>query len=165
MLDTSAVKDMKLTELLKPKYVELNLTAQDKPKLLAEMVDLIAKSGKIKNKRALYTALIEREGLGSTAIGGGIAIPHAKVDAVKEPILAFGRAPAGVDFNSLDGERTYIFFMLISPKEEVGFHLKVLARISHLVKDKFMVGLLRKAKNKEEIIKIAHNIEKTLHQN
>ena len=138
----------------------MNLVGKEKAKLISELVNLIAKSGRIKNKKALLDGLIERENMGSTAIGNGAAIPHAKIDGLSEPILAFARSLEGVDFNSLDGEKTYIFFILISAKEEVGSHLKILAKISHLIKDKFYINLFRKAKSKEEILKLVSAAEK-----
>ncbi len=133
-------KEIALSQLYKTKYIALDLVATEKPDIIAELVALVAQSGKIKNKKALTAALVERESLGSTAIGNGAAIPHAKIDAVKETLLVFGRSRDGVDFNSLDGEKTYIFFMLLSPKEDVGAHLKILAKISHLIKDRFTLG-------------------------
>lgn len=156
------VKDVSISVILKQKYVSLNIENTEKDKVIAELVDVVASSGKVKNKKALLSALLERERLGSTGIGFGVAIPHTKVDVVKEPILAFGRSQAGVDFNSLDGSPTYLFFMMISPKEEVGRHLKILAKISHIVKDKFTVGLLRKAKTQGDIIKVLEDAEKHL---
>lgn len=158
------VKDVSISDILKQKYVSLNLESTEKDKLLAEMVDVVAGSGKVKNKKALLTAVLEREKLGSTGIGHGVGIPHSKVDAVKEPILAFGRSHTGIDFNSLDGEPTYVFFMLISPKEEVGRHLKILAKISHIIKDKFTVSQLKKAKTASEIVKIVEESEKHLNR-
>jgi len=157
-----ATDEVRLSELLKTKCIDLDLKGKDKPRIIAELAELLVKSGKAKNKKALTDRLIERENLGSTAIGNGVAIPHAKIEAVKEPTLAFGRSSEGVDFNSLDGEKTYIFFMLVSAKEDVGAHLKILAKISHLIKDKFTVGRFRKAKNKEEVLKIISDIEKHL---
>lgn len=158
-MDASESKDIKLSNLLKDKYIELNLKEKDKLKLIAELVNLICNSGKVKNKKALFDAIVEREKLGSTAIGNGVAIPHAKIEGVIKPILVFGRSPEGIDFNSLDGEKTYIFFMLISSKIDVGSHLKILAKISHLIKDKFTIGLLKKASNKNEILGIISDLE------
>jgi PTS system nitrogen regulatory IIA component len=157
-------KDVSISNILKQKYVALNLESSEKENILAELVDVAASSGKVKNKKALLTALLEREKLGSTGIGNGVGIPHTKVDGAKEPILVFGRAQQGVDFNSLDGGLTYIFFVLISPKEEVGRHLKILARLSHIIKDKFTVGQLRKAKTQAEVLKIVEDAEKHLNR-
>jgi fructose-specific phosphotransferase system IIA component len=155
-------KDIALSGLLKQKYIRLNIESREKDKLLAEMAALICSSGKVKNKKALLSALLERETLGSTGIGSGVAIPHAKIDGVKEPMLAFGRSSEGVDFNSLDGEMAYLFFVLISPKEEVGKHLKILAKISHIIKDKFTVGQLKKTKSAADVLKILSAAEEHL---
>ena len=158
-VDSAAIK---LSSLLKENLIELKLEGKDKAEIIDELVNIISKSGKVKNKKALTSALTEREKLGSTAIGNGVAVPHTKIDEIKHTVLAFGRSSGGVDFNSLDGEKTHLFFMLISPKEAIGAHLKVLAKISHLIKDRFMVGLFKKANSKKEILSIIANLEKSL---
>ena len=152
--------DIKLPDLLKEKYIELDLKEKEKTKLIAELVDIVAKPSRIKDGKTLFKAILEREKLGSTAIGNGIAMPHAKIKGVKKPLLILGRSAEGVDFNSLDGEKTYLFFMLISAQEEVGLHLKILAKISHLVKDKFVVERLKKIKDKHEIFEIISGFER-----
>lgn len=153
-------KDIRLSNLLKEKFINLELKEDDKRKLIAELVEFIGKSGKLKDKKVFLKAILEREKLGSTGIGGGIAIPHAKSKGVGDFILAFARKDNGIDFGALDGERTHLFFVLASPKDEVGNHLKLLAEISRLVKDKFIVGLLMKAKTKKEALKIISDAEK-----
>jgi PTS system nitrogen regulatory IIA component len=95
-----------------------------------------------------------RESLGSTGIGQGIGIPHGKSDCVKKLIAAFGLSQKGIDFNSLDGEPTYIFFLLVAPQDSAGPHLKALARISRLLKDKYFREALRQCKSSKDIIKI-----------
>lgn len=157
-MDKTKVKDIKICELLKDKYIELNLKEKDKIKLIAELVDLIGKSRKI--KEGILKAIVEREKLGSTAIGNGVAIPHVKIKEVKKPLLILGRSAEGVDFDSLDGQKTYLFFMLISPQEEVGLHLKILAKISHLVRDKFNVERLKNIKDKKELFAIISDFER-----
>ncbi|MDP3790959.1 MAG: PTS sugar transporter subunit IIA [Candidatus Omnitrophota bacterium] len=152
---------IKLSSLLKESSIELELEGKNKSQVIAELVNMACKAGRIKNKKALADALTEREKLGSTAIGNGVAVPHAKIDGVKQAVLTFGRSSEGIDFNSLDGEKTYLFFMLISPKEDIGAHLKILAKISHLIKDRFMVGLFRKAKSKKEALLIISSLEKS----
>ena len=153
-------RDIKLPDLLKEKYIELDLKEKEKTKLIAELVDIVANPSRIKDGKALFKAILEREKLGSTAIGNGVAIPHAEIKGVKRPLLILGRSAEGVDFDSLDGEKTYLFFMLISPQEEVGLHLKILAKISHLVRDKFNVERLKKVKDKQEIFKIISSFER-----
>ena len=145
---------MGLSGLIKEKYIKLDLKETNKKKLLTQLVDFIAKSGRLKDKKAFLGALLKREKLGSTGIGNGVAIPHAKSERVHDFILAFARQDEGVDFGALDGEKTYLFFLLASPLEDVGNHLKILADISRLVKDKFIVENLKKAKNKKDILKI-----------
>jgi fructose-specific phosphotransferase system IIA component len=153
--------NVKLSGLLKESSIELELEGKDKAGIISELVDVLCRAGSIRNKKAVSEALGEREKMGSTAIGNGVAVPHTKIDGVKQPVLVFGRSSGGVDFNSLDGEKTYLFFMLISPKEDIGAHLKILAKISHLIKDRFMVGLFRKAKTKKEALAIISNLEKS----
>jgi PTS system nitrogen regulatory IIA component len=152
--------DIKLPDLLKEKYIELDLKEKEKTKLIAELVDIVVKSSRIKGGESLFKAILEREKLGSTAIGNGVAIPHAKIRGIKRPLLILGKSSEGVNFDSLDGEKTYLFFMLISPQEEVGLHLKILAKISHLVRDKFIVERLKKIKDKHEIFEIISGFER-----
>jgi fructose-specific phosphotransferase system IIA component len=156
----TTVRDCKLSSLLKEKLIKLDFNEKDKKKILTQMVDVLASSGKIKDKKAYLAAILKREKLGSTGIGNGVAIPHSKTDGVSEFVLAFGRQSSGIDFGALDGEKTYLFFMLASPEENVGGHLKFLAEISRLVKDKFIVDRLRAAQDKKEIIKVIETFEK-----
>jgi fructose-specific phosphotransferase system IIA component len=157
-VDSASVK---LSALLKESSIELDLKGKNKSEIIAELVEVASRAGGVKNKKAMADAIADREKMGSTAIGNGVAVPHTKIDGVKQPLLIFGRLSDGVDFNSLDGEKTCLFFMLISPKEDIGAHLKILAKISHLIKDRFMVGLFRKAKSKKEILSIITNLEKS----
>lgn len=156
--------NVKLSGLLKDSSIELSLEGKNKLEILGELADLVCKTGRMRNKKVLTDALAEREKLGSTAIGNGVAVPHTKIDGIKQTILVFGRSEAGVDFNALDGEKTHLFFMLISPKEDIGAHLKILAKISHLIKDRFMVSLFRKAKSKKEVLSIIATLEKSLNR-
>jgi fructose-specific phosphotransferase system IIA component len=157
-MSAQRASEITLSRLLKEKFVNLELQGNDKSEVITELVDLVAKSGKIQNKKACARSVLEREKLGSTGIGNGVAIPHARSKSVRDFILAFARKDDGIDFGALDGEKTYLFFTLASPEDEVGGHLKILAEISRLVKDKFIVDLLRRAKNKKEILKIVSGI-------
>lgn len=154
------IKEIRISELLKEKYIELGLKEKDKAGLIAKLVDLINKSGNLKSKKVFFEAVLERERLGSTGIGGGIAIPHAKSQGVSDFILAFARQDAGINFGSLDGERTFLFFIVASPESDVGGHLKVLSAISRLVKDRATVELLKRAKDKKAVLKIISDMEK-----
>ena len=152
--------DIRLSSLLKEKYVELDLKEKDKKKVLAELVGFITAKGKIKDKKDILSSLIKREKLGSTGIGNGVAIPHTRSAKVKDFILAFGRQANGIDFGALDGEKTYLFFVLISPEANIGGHLKILAEVSRLVKDKFIVDRLKAAQDKKEILKVISTYER-----
>jgi nitrogen PTS system EIIA component len=99
------------------------------------------------DRARLVHALEDRERLNSTALGDGIAIPHGKLPGIRQVVAAFGRSPAGVDFNSLDGKPTHLFFLLVAPEDSAGAHLKALARISRLLKDESFRTRLISARN------------------
>ncbi|MEE8359923.1 MAG: PTS sugar transporter subunit IIA [Candidatus Omnitrophota bacterium] len=145
---------MKIMDFLNTEAVSANLKSTGKKEIIEELADLLAKTGEIKNKSELVSILMSRETLGSTGIGQGIGIPHGKSRGVKKLIAAFGLSRQGVDFHSLDGELTYIFFLLVAPEESAGPHLKALARISRLLKDKYFRDTLIKAASEKDIIKI-----------
>ena len=146
---------MKIAEFLSAKAITTDLKSNKKEDVIKELVDVLIEAGEVeKDKRAeLIEALMARESLGSTAIGQGVAIPHAKSEYVKELIAAFGISKKGVDFDSLDGEMVYIFFLLLAPQDSAGPHLKALARISRLLKDKYFRDNLRAASDGNVVIK------------
>jgi nitrogen PTS system EIIA component len=125
---------MLLTDLLKKETIIPQLKGRHKKEVLEELCAAVAdQKGLPKDK--LLEVLLEREKLGSTGIGEGIAIPHGKSTMLKELIVACGRSEEGVDFESMDGQPTYVFFLLIAPDNTSGVHLKALAKISRLLKD------------------------------
>lgn len=154
---------MKIMDFLNEKAVSANLKAQDKEGAIRELVDLLYKAGSIKDKEDLTNTLLAREALGSTGIGQGIGIPHGKSTKVKDLVAAFGLSRRGVNFDSLDGEPVYIFFLLVAPEESAGPHLKALARISRLLKDKYFRDLLKDAKDEKAIIKIIQDEDEKKH--
>jgi len=147
---------MKISEFLNKKAVKVDLEAKDKKSVISDMVDLIASSGEIKSKEKdeIVKVLMDRELLGSTGIGQGIGIPHAKSKIIKHLTGAVAISKKGVDFDSLDGELAHIFFLLLAPQGSAGPHLKALARISRLLKDKYFRDLLKNATNEKELINI-----------
>jgi len=153
-------QDVKISSLLKKKAILLDLQQKTKKEIIHELVDLLAESKHLKDKKTFFSLILKREKLGSTGIGNGLAIPHAKSDTVDDFCIAFGRQNAGVDFGALDGEKTYLFFLIASPADNVGGHLKILADISHFVKDKFIIDCLRKAKDADEVLNIISRYEK-----
>lgn len=159
-MSSSKGSEICLSNFLKEKYINLDLKGNTKKDIIIELVELIAASGKLKDKKAFVATILKREKLGSTGIGNGVGIPHGKSKKVHDFILAFGRKNGGIDFGALDGERTYLFFMLASPEENVGGHLKLLSEISRTVKDKFIVDRLKAAVNKKDILKIISMYQK-----
>ena len=147
---------MNIADLLSEKAITVDIKATEKDEVISNLVDLLVDSGAVKktDKKAVLDKLTEREMLGSTGIGKGIGIPHAKIPKIKKMVAAFGLSKDGVDFKSLDGESTYIFFLLIAPGETPGPHLKALAKISRLLDDKFVRERLRSASSNKEILKI-----------
>ena len=145
---------MKIMDFLNEEAISVDLQATDKTGVVRELVRLLKKTGGVKNEEEMAKTIMERESLGSTGIGQGVAIPHGKSNSVKEMTAAFGLSRKGVDFESLDGEPVYIFFMLVAPEDSAGPHLKALARISRLLKDKFFRDTLRGAKDVKELAKI-----------
>ena len=147
---------MDIVDLLTKDSISTKLNSSDKNGIISELTDLLVSSGGIKKteKNEIIKRLKERESLGSTGIGKGVAIPHAKSLKVKKLIAAFGISKKGIDFKSLDGEPSYIFFLLIAPGETPGPHLKALAKISRLLDDKFVRDKLRTAKDSQDFLKI-----------
>lgn len=134
---------MKILEILPEDGVLADLRGRTKEDVIRELASVIAERHREIDREALVDVLLEREKLGSTAIGEGIAIPHGKLQGLSGVVAAFGRSPEGVDFDSLDGDPTRIFFLLVAPEDSSGAHLKALARISRLLRnEKFRQRLL-----------------------
>ena len=145
---------MKIVDFLNEKAVTANIKASSKEGVIRELVDLLAKAEGIKNKEELIKILLNRETLGSTGIGQGVGIPHGKTNTAKKLVAAFGICHAGVNFDALDGEPVFIFFLLVAPEDSAGPHLKALARISRLLKDKFFRESLISLTEEKAILKL-----------
>jgi PTS system nitrogen regulatory IIA component len=145
---------MKMTDMLREEFILAELKAKNKRDVLAELADVLAsKTGNVTSDVMLH-ALIEREKLGSTGIGDGIAIPHGKIAGLEEMAVAFGRSRHGIDFESMDGKPGHLFFLLMAPENSAGQHLKVLARISRMLKDAVFRKNLMEAKGHEDLVRI-----------
>jgi len=156
---------MQIIEFLSKKAIITDIKSTKKEDVIKELVDVLINAGDIgkRYRNKLIDALMNRESLGSTAIGQGIAIPHAKSECVDKLVAAFGLSKKGVDFDSLDGELAYIFFLLVAPQDSAGPHLKALARISRLLKDKYFRDTLRSCTDEKAVIKtITEEDEKKL---
>lgn len=126
---------MKIVDLIQRELIVPTLHAKAKRELLDELAGHIAERSTRVDRATLSRVLAERELLASTAIGEGVAIPHGKLSSVTEITACLARAPSGVDFDSMDGQPTYLFFVLVAPESSTGAHLKALARISRVFKD------------------------------
>lgn len=150
---------MRITELLKKESIELGATLHSKEEAIDKLVGLMEAGGRIKDKAGYKAGILAREGLGSTAIGDGIAIPHAKVEAVKEPGLAAVTVPAGVDYEALDGSLANLIFMIAAPADGADVHLEALANLSMLLMNPGFKESLLAAKTKEEFLDIIDKAE------
>jgi PTS system nitrogen regulatory IIA component len=134
---------MKIAEFLSPQAVIPALSARTKPELLRELATALVKLHPSVKVDRMVEVLMEREKLGSTGIGEGVAIPHGKLQGLPRLLAVFGVAKGGVDFEAIDGKPTELFFALVAPENSAGVHLKALARISRLFKSqKFRDAIL-----------------------
>jgi nitrogen PTS system EIIA component len=157
---------MKITEFVSAKSISADLKSHSKEEVIAELVGILIESGDLekKHKSKVIEVLMAREALGSTAIGQGIAIPHGKCDCVKKLIGCLAISKKGINFDSLDGDPAFIFFLLLAPVDSAGPHLKALARISRLLKDKFIRDSLKSAHDETIILKIVEQEDGRLAQ-
>lgn len=135
---------MNIQDMLKKEFIIENLKSKTKKEVLVELSDVFLHGDTGIDRDTLIEVLLEREKLGSTGIGDGIAIPHGKLAGLEKLIVSFGKSVTGVDFDSLDGKPVHIFFLLLAPESSAGQHLKALARISRMLKDvSFRESLVR----------------------
>lgn len=144
---------MKISDILKLDAIIADLKANNKPEVIEELSNSVSPVAGAQ-AQDVASVLMERENLSSTGIGGGIAIPHGKLDTVKSIAVGFGRSVKGIDFDSLDNRPVHLFFLLLTPEHSTGGHLKVLAQISKRLKmDQFKERLLS-AESTEQIYQI-----------
>ncbi|MDP0488596.1 MAG: PTS sugar transporter subunit IIA [Fusobacterium sp. JB021] len=144
---------VKITDYMSEDLIKLDLESKTKENVLNELSELMIKSSNIKDKNIIKKALTEREELGSTGIGKGIAIPHAKTSGASKLTVAFGLSKHKIDFDSMDGEGVNIFFVFASPIEDSKIYLKVLARISRLIRSESFRNKLANCKDSASVIK------------
>lgn len=144
---------MKIVDLIHRDSIIPKLQGKSKPKIIQELAHNLAMQRADLSEEEISRVLLEREELASTAIGEGVAIPHGKLAKVNEIVACLGRVRGGVDFDSMDGEPTHLFFVLIAPETSTGAHLKALARISRLFKDSEFRSRLLAAEDADEMYK------------
>ena len=159
---------MNIMSFLDERAVSVDLKSQNhngKEGVIRELVGLLLSAGAVKERDVskLVQILLKRESLGSTGIGQGVAIPHGKSDCVSTLVAAFGISRTGVNFDSLDGEPVSLFFLLVAPEDSAGPHLKALARISRLLKDKHFRESLKASKDEKTLIKILREEDERRH--
>lgn len=144
---------MKFSDFVKTDSIRADLSAGDKEGVIRELVSCLVSSGQLKSDEQdnIVEAILKREKLGSTGIGRGIAVPHTKHASVDQPVGTVGVSVNGVDFESLDGEKVQLFFMLISPPDRPGDHLKALENISKQLQDDTFCRFLKQSKSAEDI--------------
>ncbi|WML53749.1 fructose-specific PTS transporter subunit EIIC [Neobacillus sp. PS3-12] len=148
---------MKITELLTKKTILLNIEGNQKESAIDQLVEILYTAGKISNQEEYKAAILKREEQSITEIGEGIAIPHAKVAAVKEAAIAFGKSSAGVDYESLDGQPAHLFFMIAAPEGANNTHLEALARLSGMLMNEEVRKELLNATKADDVLSIIDN--------
>lgn len=142
---------MKILDILTEKSIISDLKGRSKKQVLEELIDALLENKPQLDRERLLSVLLERERLGSTGIGDGIAIPHGKLKDLDQLVLSFGRSGQGVDFESMDGKPVHLFFLLVAPESCAGIHLRALAKIARLLKNGSVRKKLASVDKREEI--------------
>ena len=151
---------MKISDLLKEKYILTEFKSKDKEEIINEMIDLFNDDERVTNLEEVRKCVLDREKIMSTGVGKGFAIPHGKTNSVNDIIAAFGKTNKPVEYNALDGKPVQLIFLMVGQEKLVGSHIKLLSRISRIMNnDEFRIKLLE-AKTKEEIFNAFENEEK-----
>lgn len=156
---------LKVFDLLSEDMVIFDLSLDKKEAVLKEMVGFIKQKNKLIKEKDLFERLLQRENLGSTAIGAGVAIPHCKLKSVKEPIVLLAISRNGVDFQSQDGNASFIFFLVASSAENPSLNLQILAAIAHLVrKAESLLDRILAAENIASILEVIREEENRINE-
>jgi len=145
-----------IRDLLQENLIIEELEADDKQGVLREFARLIKSMNRVDNEEELLRVLLERESLGSTGIGDGVAIPHGKLPMNNGMFVAFGRSTKGVDFQAMDSKPVHLFFLLVTPEDRSGDHLKALARISRILKNPALRECLLTAPTRQELQRLIY---------
>ena len=144
---------MKIKQILSRETVLSTLQSRSKAEALTELAGLLTSRCPGVSADEIAGVLLEREKLGSTGIGNGVAIPHGKIPQLTQIVSAFGRSVAGISFDAQDGKPVHLFFVLLAPENAASLHLKALARLSRLLKDVHFRNKLMEAQDEDELFK------------
>jgi fructose-specific phosphotransferase system IIA component len=145
---------MGLEELLTEELICEDLQGKNKYQVIEELLDLLVKAGKIEDRETCLQDLREREQYLSTGLENGLAVPHAKTIASRELLVSFGISREGLDFDSLDGKPAYFIFLVVSPRDTSGPHIKILAQITRNFRENEIIQQMKAAKTKSDILKV-----------
>ena len=143
---------MALVDLISPEIIKVPLSADNKPAVIRELVQILKDAGKIDDNNVILEAIHKREDLGSTGLERGIAVPHAKTDSISSLTISIGISPGGIDFNSLDGKLSQLFFLMLAPPDQSGPHIEALAEIAKLSRSSAFISTLISAKSPQEVV-------------
>jgi len=155
------IRSMKFSDFVSGKAIRADLRSTDKTSVIAELVESLLSAGEIKaaDKDDIVKAILKREELGSTGIGRGIAVPHTKHPSVNKLIGTVGVSTNGVEFESLDGEKVQLFFLLVSPPDRPGDHLRALENISRQLRDESFCRFLKQSKTSDDILQLLNEAD------
>ena len=143
---------MALVDLISPEIVKVPLTADNKPAVIRELVQILKDAGKIDDTDVVLEAIHKREDMGSTGLEQGIAVPHAKTGSISNLTISIGISPRGIDFNSIDGQPSHLFFLMLAPPNQSGPHIEALAEIAKLSRSSAFISTLISARTSQEVV-------------
>jgi fructose-specific phosphotransferase system IIA component len=150
---------MRLSELLNEQSVNLSLQARDKESAIKELVQLLESAHGVNTRGEILSKVLQRESMMSTGIGNGVAIPHGKTRLLDHLLAACGVSPAGIDFDTMDGEPATLFILLVSPESQRGPHVKALANVSRLLKEESLRDALRHSATPADFLRVLREAE------
>ena len=145
---------MALIDLIEERVIKIPLKGQTKTEVIRELVDVLASAGKIVDPPGALAAVMERESKGSTGLEEGIAVPHAKTEAVKTLTIAIGISPQGIDFDALDRKPSQLFFLMLAPPDQSGPHIEALAEIARMTRSKAFCRTLINSQTPREVVEL-----------
>jgi len=145
---------MALLDVLGEQWVRVGLAGEDKEEVLEELVDALVRANQVTDREAALTALLERERLGTTGIGGGVAIPHGKHESIATLTAALGTSPNGIEWEAADGEPVYLVFLVLAEANNPGPHVQLLADIARLLKTPGLRQRLVAADSPDDVMRL-----------